>query len=209
MSNDRPNDGGSPLRFTARLGPIAIAVMCGLVLIGCTEQEPAPGTAHGEQLDESRAQARIQQYLTETLNALPPGVSLTKPPSEVDGKKLEFDLANLPAVPCDGNPDHTEGPKKAQVAYFLIGIPKGEVDRYLNDVIRIWSNRLWQTWPLIPDKQSNAVTLDGYMLAAQISPAGNPDGADGLALAGTSPCFANAATGTATPLPTAIEQARR
>ncbi|WP_194832849.1 hypothetical protein [Nocardia sp. XZ_19_369] len=166
---------------------------------------PSASAIPGQQLNESLAQTAIQRYLTETLNALPPGVSLSAPLTEANGQKVEFDLANLPAVPCDGNPDSTTGPKKAQVFYFITGIPKGKAAEYFNSVVRIWSDRLWQVWPIKPDEQSNAVTNDGYLLAVARAQAGNGSGQDGLSLAGTSPCFPNTATGTATPLPTVIE----
>lgn len=55
-------------------------------------------------------------------------------------------------------------------------------------------------------EQANAVTHDGYLPGVILGKASDANSRDGLALAGTSPCFLNTATGTATPLPTIIEQ---
>lgn len=190
-------------------GLLATVAVCVVALAACggssTSTVTSTTAAPENQLNESVAQTTIQRYFTETLNALPAGVRLTAPASQGNGQKPDFDLANLPAVPCDGNPDNATGPRKAQVVYFITGIPEGKAGQYFDSVVRIWSDRMWQVWPIKPEEQSNAVTHDGYLLAVGRAPATNGIGADGLSLAGTSPCFPPTATGTATPLPTAIE----
>ncbi|NQE87452.1 hypothetical protein [Nocardia terpenica] len=178
---------------------VAVAA-CGVVLTGCSGHSPSSTG----QLNETTARDKIQKYLTETLNALPPGVALTLPPREPNGQKPEFDVANLGPAPCDGDPNDTTGPKKAQVWYFLTGVPAGKVGDYFTAVVHIWRDRLWQVWPM-KDTQSNTVTHDGYLLAVARFKNSDPNREDGLALAGTSPCFPNSATGTATPLPSSIE----
>lgn len=132
--------------------------------------------------------------------------SLSAPPTEVDGKKPEVDLRNLPAAPCDGDLNDTTGPKKAQVWYWLQGVPSGRTGDYFNDIVRTWRDRLWNVTPIKPGEQANAVTNDGYLLGVILGKASDSNSEDGLALAATSPCFPNTATGTATPLPTIIEQ---
>ncbi|MFE3187763.1 hypothetical protein ACFXHA_02065 [Nocardia sp. NPDC059240] len=210
MNNHRPG----PTRKTAaalRLCLLVAATVSGLALTACGGQSSSstdtPSTAAGAgPLTEATAQDRIRQYLTETLNALPPGAALSAPPSEVDGKKPEVDLRNLPAAPCDGDLNNITGPKKAQVWYWLTGVPVTKTADYFNDIVRIWRDRLWNVTPIKAGEQSNAVTTDGYLLAVILGKASNTDSENGLALAGTSPCFPNTATGTTTPLPVTIEQ---
>ncbi len=183
-----------------------VAATSALTACGGSSTPSATSTSSAPVLNEAAAQDRIRQYLTETLDALPPGTTLTAAPARADGRTADPDLRDLPAAPCDGDLNNTTGPKKAQVWYWVTGIPAGKTGDYLTSIMRIWRDRLWNVTPIEPDVQANAVTHDGYLLIVARAKANDGTTQDELSLAGTSPCFPNSATGTATPLPTAINQ---
>ncbi|WP_306365686.1 hypothetical protein [Nocardia sp. CC227C] len=188
---------------------MAMAVLCALAPIaGCAssddEQPPSPV------LTQVDARQRIEAYLTETLNALPTGVRLTLSPERLpaEGPSADEFPPPMAAAPCDGDMNDTAGPVKAQVLYYLSGIPSGQANQYYTKVMKYWVSRLWNVTETELTIQAMAATDDGYQLVVRHGNAAEDGvGEDVLILAGTSPCFPRTATAESTvPLPARVEQ---
>lgn len=146
-------------------------------------------------LTEAGTQARMFDYFTATLAALPAGISLAQAAPIPNLEDQEPGIT----VPCDDNDQTDTGPINLQVGFWVHGVPVGEEDVTFEAFVDAFTA---QGWSPVRDSSSltivRAYTPDGYALIAQLNPVG------GLSLTGSSPCFPKANEGTTTPQPTAI-----
>jgi hypothetical protein len=165
---------------------------------------PGCGTDKGtaamdESLTEAKARERINTYLVETLKALPPSVGLSRTPDNPELGTLGNEAAI--SVPCTDGAPTPETPLQAQIGYWIVGIPSGQVQRYFSRIHEIWTGKGWKLSPESDARWATVVTPDGYSLTVQ--DAGKGDGS--LSLTAGSPCFPASAQGTTSPQPTEIK----
>ncbi|MBF6106211.1 hypothetical protein IU500_19430 [Nocardia terpenica] len=141
--------------------------------------------------------------MTDTLDTLPPGVKLTELPQQFPTDRSPQEIQARPTVACSNDLNDTTGPVKAQVVYYISGIPAGKESDYYRSVIKAWQDKKWNVTEPQRSVEADAVTTDGYFLSVRHG--GDQGFADDtVGLAGVSTCFPKSATGTTSPLPTEI-----
>ncbi|KZM70450.1 hypothetical protein [Nocardia terpenica] len=163
-----------------------------VLLTGCGKHK---GAQMDSPLTEAAAREQINTYLLDTLEALPPGVGLSRTPDNPNLGTLGTGAANT--VPCEDDNSNPDGPVQAQTSYWVVGVPRGQNDHYFQLIRDYWTGRGFHLHPGSDSRWAAVMTPDQYRLNVQ--DAGKGDGS--LSIGAGSPCFPKAAKGTATPQP--------
>ncbi|WP_024800132.1 hypothetical protein [Nocardia sp. BMG51109] len=182
----------------AMFGVLLIAVMA--MLTGCGGESNDKGVQVDSSLTEATARERINTYLSETLQALPPGVGLSRTPDNPNLGILGAGAATT--VPCEDSNVDTDGAVQLQIRYWVVGIPLGEGGHYFELIRNVWSQRGFLLNPASDSRWAAVMTPDQYRLNVQ--DAGQGDGS--LSMGAGSPCFPESGEGTTTPQPTEIRR---
>ncbi|MEC3957119.1 hypothetical protein VMT65_29075 [Nocardia sp. CDC153] len=154
------------------------------------------GTKVDPSLTESTARDRLNAYLLESLQGLPPGVSYS---IASDNQYLGNMHTPSLTVPCD---EHGNGSEVLQLSYWIIGVPAGQNTQYFDLIRNAWTARGWTLQQDADSRWAPVHTPDGYSLVLQYAPAQDHS----LSVTAGSPCFPKAAGSTAAPQPTEIKR---
>lgn len=147
-------------------------------------------------LTETAAQTSLVGFFTDTLQALPTGVALSRENPLPDYQSF----SPGGAAPCDDSDQSDAGPVSVQYSLWLHGVPADSAPAYLEMILRGWDTLGW------PTTRSTEGTIqvvqgtpaDEYVLTAALNDVGN------ISVTGSSPCFPHANEGTTTPVPSTI-----
>lgn len=156
---------------------IAVAVL----LSACTTTENAKVTEADVNLTRAQAQAKVIEYLTETIAILPQGAYLTRY-SELNQKVT---LSPGSTVPCNDSNLSKDTSVDYGVTYFLTSSDAASIPGFGDAIRNLWDERGWasRTYDSAGDTTSTETILpDGYRMVLD-------EYARGASLAGSSPCF--------------------
>ncbi|MFI5776264.1 hypothetical protein [Nocardia sp. NPDC051570] len=151
-------------------------------------------------LTEATARERINTYLLEALQALPPGAALSHQPDN-PGLGAFGDEAAI-TVPCEDSDVHTGGPEQVQIRYWVVGIPAGRNAHYFEVVRDTWIGRGYRLESDVNSAWAPVRTPDGYGLVVRYVSAKEQS----LSITAGSPCFPRANLGTTTPQPAELHR---
>ncbi|MFD7841359.1 hypothetical protein ACFV4K_00265 [Nocardia sp. NPDC059764] len=156
------------------------------------------GTKVDSSLTESTARDRINAYLLESLQGLPPSVSYS-----ITSDNSYLGVMHTPSltVPCDDR-GHADGSEVVQLSYWVVGVPTGQNAQYFELIRNAWTARGWTLQSDADSRWAPVHTPDGYVLVLQYAPAQDHS----LSITAGSPCFPRAAAGTTAPPPTEIKR---
>ncbi|QQM24662.1 hypothetical protein I7X09_14925 [Rhodococcus sp. P-2] len=158
-------------------GSIAVAVL----LSACATTENGKVMEADMNLTRAQAQAKVIEYLTETIAVLPPGAYLTRY-SELS-KKVTLSPGGV--VPCNDSNLSKDTSVDYGVMYFLESSDAASIPSFGDTIRSLWTERGWKfrTYDSAGDTTSTETILpDGYRMVFDEHPRG-------AGLSGSSPCF--------------------
>jgi len=173
---------------------IAVAVL----LSACTTTENGKVMEANVNLTRVQAQAKVIEYLTDTIAVLPPGAYLTRY-SELN-QKVTLDPGGT--VPCNDSNLSKDTSVDYGVTYFLTSTETVDVPGFGDPIRNLWTERGWKfrTYDSAGDTTSTETVLpDGYRMVLE-------EYARGANLTGSSPCFPRPAASDHPDAPVQIDQ---
>ena len=160
-------------------------MVIGLSVVMATGCMVLPSDSGDSQVESNmsmrQAQHTIYDYFNQTLIELPSDIRLSrKPASDQLGA---FTKRKPNALPCWDGSIQSHGPRRVDIAYWIVGIPPGGTGEYFQRISDIWIAKGWEQ----TDRDSSYVSVrtdDGFGLALEDASKG--DGS--LSLTGFSPC---------------------
>ncbi|MFF1388455.1 hypothetical protein [Rhodococcus erythropolis] len=166
------------------MSSIAVAILlsaCTTLLSACTTTENGKVMEANLNLTLMQAQAKVIQYMTDTITVLPPGAYLTRY-SELN-QKVTLDPGGT--VPCNDSNLSKDTSADYGVTYFLTSTETADIPGFGDPIRNLWTERGWKfrTYDSAGDSTSTETILpDGYRMVLE-------EYARGASLTGSSPCF--------------------
>ncbi|MBO1414613.1 hypothetical protein [Streptomyces sp. FH025] len=120
-------------------------------------------------MTEQAARAQLLRHLTDTLRSLPPGSALAR--RHPDLPKAAFAAGTTSRYENDfADVEEVDGPASYSIAYWVVGAPLADSDRYFDLVLDAWRENNWLTQVSQDAPRAGyAETADGFTFALRQS----------------------------------------